>query len=83
MAKRSVSISGHRTSLSLEEPFWQQLQVIAQRDGLSVAALIAQVDAGRDSDVNLSSALRVFVLHDALGQRLTHEQDDAPSLDDK
>lgn len=69
MKKRSVTISGHRTSISLEEPFWLQLQAIAKREGLSLAALIAKVDAMGEPGANLSSALRVFVLRDALGKQ--------------
>jgi len=57
--KRSVVIAGHRTSLSLEEPFWRDLGEIARKRGLSLNALVATVDAGRDG--NLSSALRLFV----------------------
>ena len=57
--KRSVQIAGHATSLSLEEPFWQDLAAIAQRRGVSLNALVASVDAARTS--NLSSALRLFV----------------------
>jgi predicted DNA-binding ribbon-helix-helix protein len=59
--KRSVAIAGHRTSVSLEEPFWTELQVIAQRRGRSAQSLIAEIDSGR-GEQNLSSAIRVFVL---------------------
>jgi len=59
--KRSLSIAGHRTSVSLEEPFWEALKEIAVSDGITVAALIAAVDDRRDG-VNLSSALRLHVL---------------------
>lgn len=59
--KRSVMIAGHRTSVSLEAPFWDALRDIAAARGCSVAALIGEVDAGRDGQ-NLSSAIRVFVL---------------------
>lgn len=59
--KRSLSIAGHRTSVSLEEIFWSELRVIADKRGLSVAALVAEIDAQR-GEANLSSALRVFVL---------------------
>ena len=59
--KRSLTIAGHRTSVSLEEPFWDALKEIAAADGLTVAALIAAIDGGRDG-VNLSSALRLHVL---------------------
>lgn len=61
--KRSVSIAGHRTSISLEEPFWQILREIAERDKLSIQALIGRIDAER-GEQNLSSAIRVFVLMD-------------------
>ncbi|MBE7184947.1 MAG: ribbon-helix-helix domain-containing protein [Methylobacterium mesophilicum] len=60
--KHSVSIRGHRTSFSLEKPFMDELRGIAERRGMALAALIAEVDAGRPRDANLSSALRVFVL---------------------
>jgi predicted DNA-binding ribbon-helix-helix protein len=59
--KRSLTIAGHRTSVSLEEPFWDALKEIAAAEGRTVAALIAAVDDGRDA-VNLSSALRLHVL---------------------
>jgi predicted DNA-binding ribbon-helix-helix protein len=59
--KRSVSIAGHRTSISLEEPFWDALRAIAAQHSLSVQALIGRIDAER-GEQNLSSAIRVFVL---------------------
>jgi predicted DNA-binding ribbon-helix-helix protein len=61
IVKRSVSIAGHRTSISLEEPFWEGLREIAVRESLSVQALIGRIDAER-GEQNLSSAIRVFVL---------------------
>lgn len=65
MRKRSVSIRGHRTSFSLEQPFFDALTAVAERRGIALAALVAEVDAGRARDTNLSSALRIFVLEDA------------------
>lgn len=62
--KRSISIRGHRTSFSLEKPFFDELSRIAAERGLSVAALVAEVDETRPRDTNLSSALRVFVLEE-------------------
>ena len=59
--KRSLTIAGHRTSVSLEEPFWDALKEIAAAEGMTVAALIATIDTGREA-VNLSSALRLHVL---------------------
>ena len=60
--KRSITIAGHRTSISLEEPFWTALADIAAGSGKSIAALIAEIDRSRGADGNLSSAIRVFVL---------------------
>jgi len=61
LAKRSVTIAGHRTSLSLEPEFWAALKQIARRDGRSLAATIAAIDEAR-GEQNLSSAVRVHVL---------------------
>lgn len=58
--KRSVKIAGHKTSVSLEEAFWQALKEIARTDGISVTAVIERID--RDRVGNLSSAVRVYVL---------------------
>ena len=58
--KRSVTIAGHRTSVSIEAPFWDALKEIATARGLSLNDLIAEVDRNRAG--NLSSALRLFVL---------------------
>lgn len=61
--KRSVSIRGHRTSFSLEPEFFAEIEAIAAARGLSLAGLVAEIDAARPRDANLSSALRVYVLH--------------------
>jgi predicted DNA-binding ribbon-helix-helix protein len=58
--KRSVTIAGHRTSVSLEPAFWAGLKEIAEAEAIPLAALISTVDRTRTA--NLSSALRVFVL---------------------
>ena len=58
--KRSVVVAGHKTSVSLEQPFWDELARIARARGVSINSLIGAIDKGRDG--NLSSALRVFVL---------------------
>jgi predicted DNA-binding ribbon-helix-helix protein len=57
--KRSITIAGHSTSLSLEEEFWQDLRTVARHRGLSLNALIGAIDAERRG--NLSSALRLFI----------------------
>jgi predicted DNA-binding ribbon-helix-helix protein len=61
LSKHSLVIAGHRTSISLERAFWDALQSIARERQVSIAALVASVDAQRGG-ANLSSALRVFVL---------------------
>ncbi len=68
VVKRSLVIAGHRTSVSLEDAFWRRLRRIAAERGLSVNALAAFVDASR-GEANLSSALRVYVLEAAGGER--------------
>jgi predicted DNA-binding ribbon-helix-helix protein len=62
MPKRSVTITGHRTSISLEEQFWRALSEIAEANNESVAGLIATIDGARARDTNLSAAIRVYVL---------------------
>ena len=64
-AKRSVTIAGHETSVSLEPMFWRELERAAERDGKPVSALIAEVDALRLESrpaPNLTSALRQWLL---------------------
>jgi predicted DNA-binding ribbon-helix-helix protein len=60
--KRSVTISGHRTSVSLEADFWQALAEIAAELKRPLAKLIDEIDKREGRGNNLSSALRVFVL---------------------
>ncbi len=60
LRKHSVTLAGHRTSLSLEAAFWSALRDIAKREGRSITALIERIDGNRTG--NLSSAVRVFVL---------------------
>ncbi len=62
MRKRSVSIRGHRTSYTLEDPFHAEIEKIALAREISLAALVAEVDEARADGVNLSSALRLYVL---------------------
>ncbi|MDP2329935.1 MAG: ribbon-helix-helix domain-containing protein [Reyranella sp.] len=70
MRKRSVTIDGHRTSISLEDAFWAELSEIARARSLSLNALVAEIDhargipQGSDTGGNLSSALRLYVLDD-------------------
>lgn len=60
--KRSLTLKGHRTSVSLEAEFWEAFQRLARTRGQSVNELAAEVDAGRDGDVGLASAIRVWIL---------------------
>ena len=60
MKKRSLSIKGHMTSISMEDAFWQELVQIANTQGTSVASLVGEIDSARAG--GLSSAIRLFVL---------------------
>lgn len=60
IVKRSVVVAGHRTSVSLEGPFWDELKRIAETRRVSLNQLVAEVDGRRQG--NLSSALRLLVL---------------------
>jgi predicted DNA-binding ribbon-helix-helix protein len=67
MRKRSITIHGHQTSISLEDEFWQELSAIAETRDLSLNALVTEIDKARTaphggSASNLSSTLRVYVL---------------------
>lgn len=69
IAKHSVTIAGHRTSVSLEAAFWRELQRIAAAEGLSVNALVSRVDHQRAAEGgNLSARLRVLVLQRVLAE---------------
>ena len=61
ITKRSVVIGGHKTSVSLEEPFWSAVREIAGAQEMTVSSLLRQIDLAR-RNTNLSSAIRVFVL---------------------
>ncbi|MEH6774977.1 MAG: ribbon-helix-helix domain-containing protein [Cereibacter changlensis] len=60
--KRSLTLRGHRTSVSLEEEFWRAFREIASARGLAVNALAVEIDETREANVGLASAIRVFVL---------------------
>ncbi len=61
--KRSLTLKGHRTSVSLEDEFWQAFRDIAKSKNTPINALAAEIDVARDSDVGLASAIRVFILN--------------------
>lgn len=63
IAKRSVVLDRHKTSISLEDAFWDGVRAIADRKKIKLTELLAQIDAERNH-ANLSSAIRVFVLNE-------------------
>ncbi len=73
LRRHSVTLDGHRTSVAIEDEFWEELTRIAALRGLSMAKLVAEVDAARarlDPPPNLGSALRLYVLADLRARRL-------------
>lgn len=60
--KHSLTLRGHRTSVSLEAAFWQAFRDIAEAEGKTLNALAAEIDGKREADVGLASAIRVYVL---------------------
>lgn len=60
--KHSLTLHGHRTSVSLEAAFWDALRSIAAERGVALNQLAAEIDDGRSGDAGLASAIRVFVL---------------------
>lgn len=64
--KHSLTLAGHRTSVTLEPPFWRAFRNLAASEGVSVNALAARIDAARPAEVGLASAIRVHVLEAAL-----------------
>jgi predicted DNA-binding ribbon-helix-helix protein len=66
--KHSLTLSGHRTSVSLEDIFWREFRRIAADKSIPINALAAEIDANRDPEVGLASSIRVYVLREALGE---------------
>lgn len=66
--KRSLTLQGHRTSVSLEEAFWREFRRAAEEEGLALNELAGRIDEAR-GDVGLASAIRVYLLERALGRR--------------
>ena len=60
--KRSLTLRGHRTSVSLEDTFWRAFRDIAAEKNVPINALAAEIDEGRGMEIGLASAIRVFVL---------------------
>jgi len=70
MRKRSITIRGHQTSITLEDAFWDELSALADARKLSLSALVAEIDKARGSPGNLSSSLRLHVL-DVLKRKIS------------
>jgi predicted DNA-binding ribbon-helix-helix protein len=68
IVKRSVTVGGHRTSITLEDAFWDALRMIADARNLSLAALLSEINHGRQA-TNLSSHIRLFVLEHFRSQK--------------
>ena len=62
VVKRSIVIDGHKTSVSLEDAFWTDLKKIAHTQQVTLSELVTKIDGTREQS-NLSSAIRLFVLH--------------------
>ena len=71
MKKHSVELSGHRTSIALEDEFWQELKKIAKNKSTSVRQILMQIDDNHQG--NLSSSVRLFILH----ERQIHQKSDS------
>jgi predicted DNA-binding ribbon-helix-helix protein len=67
--KHSLSLRGHRTSVSLEDAFWHEFRRIAAADARALNDLAAEIDAARAPDIGLASAIRVFVLDRVRSER--------------
>jgi predicted DNA-binding ribbon-helix-helix protein len=78
-AKHSLTLHGHRTSVTLEPAFWDAFRAIAEETGQTVNALAARIDAARAGDEGLASAIRVHVLqhYRTAGRTRGLEQDNA------
>lgn len=72
--KHSVTLKGHRTSISLEDEFWQALRAIAARKSKPINALVAEIDVDRGATMGLASAIRVYVLRDLQAQITGQDQ---------
>jgi predicted DNA-binding ribbon-helix-helix protein len=80
IVKHSIIIDGHKTSVSLEDEFWQGLKTIAAGRRMRIAGLVHQIDRERQ-DGNLSSAVRLFVLEYYRGQAQAQRETSESALD--
>lgn len=80
--KRSILLNGHKTSVSLEDAFWRGLCDIAAGQKRSVSRLINEIDTARGAKVNLSSAVRLYVLGHFLSRARARAARDVHALGD-
>ena len=66
--KRSLTLNGHKTSVTLEDRFWRAIRTIAKNKNISVSALVAEIDSDRDLNSSLASTIRDFVLRYYMGK---------------
>lgn len=66
--KHSLTLRGHRTSVSLEDEFWQAFRRIAADKGRPINELAAEIDEARGTETGLASAIRLFVLREVQGR---------------
>ena len=78
VVKRSVVVAGHKTSVSLEDAFWDGLKDIAKGQRKTLSDLVGSIDTNRKHG-NLSSALRLFVLSHYQAQAVSHLRDNRPA----
>lgn len=64
--KHSLTLKGHRTSVSLEDAFWREFRKIAMERGVALNVLASEIDTARGTEAGLASAIRVFVLEERL-----------------
>ena len=64
--KRSLTLNGHRTSVSLEEPFWNYFCKLANKKNISINSLASDIDLIRDPNVGLATSIRIFCLTEAI-----------------
>jgi predicted DNA-binding ribbon-helix-helix protein len=79
--KRSIVIAGHKTSVSLEDQFWDALREIATEQGTAVGTLVSTIDGDRNNrqESNLSSAVRLFVLDHYRARADAHRSAEGPN----
>lgn len=65
--KRSLTLKGHRTSVSLEDPFWVEFRRLAAEQSRPINDLASEIDTNRGDDIGLASAIRLYIL-----RQLTH-----------